>query len=500
MPLLYMNDQEIIKESLFVIAKRLGYSNIDRITQRDYDHISDQISEQTGILISSSTVKRLMNGKFSRMPQVATLNAIAVQLGFKTWQEYRVSLQEVASQELTSGVEASQEVTSQDEASFPDAPFRETSPETAPFKKEQLAETSSGETLFVEPPVKTQRLSTAMRGKPTWFASGVITIAGITLIVLVIAGFLRFRPQRTFSDARDAKFSARKASRNDIPATVVFNYDIDKIAGDSFFIQQSWDRNRRVRIYKNKYVLTDIYYEPGYHIAKLIANDSVIRTVDISIPTSGWFVYAKEAGQGGTTEYISGDSANSTVADGSFKITKAILDHQNIDITKEKVFVYAFFPENLQVNSDNFSLKTRVRMKEIRKNFCPYITLDIFTQRYTMFVNTMPPGCSSELNLQFGDRFVSGKDTDLTGFGQDVTQWMDLKITILNRKATVFINEKEVYSTTYSHTSKLITGMAFLSNGLCEIDHVSLKGGDGNIVYENDFDADGKAQIAQLNQ
>ncbi|MEI9809516.1 MAG: hypothetical protein WDO16_17520 [Bacteroidota bacterium] len=40
---------------------------------------------------------------------------------------------------------------------------------------------------------------------------------------------------------------------------------------DSFFIQQSWDKNRRVKIDKHSHTLTDIYYEPGYHIAKLIA-------------------------------------------------------------------------------------------------------------------------------------------------------------------------------------------------------------------------------------
>ena len=72
----------------------------------------------------------------------------------------------------------------------------------------------------------------------------------------------------------------------------MFHYNIDDVKADSFFIQQSWDVNRRVRIFKNNYTLTDIYYEPGYHMAKLIANDSIIQTVDVSIPSDGWFLFA----------------------------------------------------------------------------------------------------------------------------------------------------------------------------------------------------------------
>ncbi len=41
--------------------------------------------------------------------------------------------------------------------------------------------------------------------------------------------------------------------------------------------------------------LTDIYYEPGYHNAKLIVNDQIIKTIGISIPTDHWFFYSKES-------------------------------------------------------------------------------------------------------------------------------------------------------------------------------------------------------------
>ena len=40
---------------------------------------------------------------------------------------------------------------------------------------------------------------------------------------------------------------------------------------------------------------------------------------------------------------------------------------------------------------------------------------------------------------------------------------------------------------------KNIAGLAFISNGLCEVDKVDLTGNDGVIMYSNDFEnADGK--------
>src|SRR6185436_18442007 len=97
----------------------------------------------------------------------------------------------------------------------------------------------------------------------------------------------------------------KKTTANAIPNTVVFSYNIDEVNADSFFIQQSSDKRKTLRIYKNHYTLTDIYYEPGYHIAKLIANDSVIKTMDVSIPTDRWFYYARERKPATIPEYIS---------------------------------------------------------------------------------------------------------------------------------------------------------------------------------------------------
>ncbi|QHT68813.1 hypothetical protein GXP67_20245 [Rhodocytophaga rosea] len=433
-----MTEQAIVKESLIEVFKKNGYIETGQLTQRDFDHISHQIETATGTLISGSTVKRLLHGEFSRLPQIATLDAISRYLGYTTWQEYRSARRK---------------------------------PETfiAQEAKQRIAENKN-------------HTHTSARVK----GYKLIALVCLAIGAIAIVVFVQFTQKKQFQHMEKASFSARRNTNHDLPNTVVFNYNVDEVIADSFFIQQSWDTNKRVRISKNNYTLTDIYYEPGYHIAKLIANDSVIRTIDISIPTDRWFLFAKD-NPGSKPEYIKADHC---IRDGFFGLSEKDILANKIDIGKEKEYLYTFFPGKLEVSSDKFVLKTRVRMKEVKNNNCPYITMEVFCQRYAMFFKTTSKGCSSESMLQFGEQFISGKESDLASLGFDVTQWMDMEVIVKNKQANIIINNQPVFSTSYKNTSRLIAGLGFVSNGLCEVDFVELKGIDGTVVYANGFDSE----------
>jgi transcriptional regulator with XRE-family HTH domain len=421
-----MDDKKVVQESLLEVFRLNGWSQLSSMTQRDFEHISIELQKKSGIVISGITIKRLANGSFSRMPQIATLNAIANYFDFKTWQEYKASVN----------------------------------------RNEKNADTPKNAS-----PVKKRKLTLP-------------AMLGLVLLAVILTG-LYFLPQKwQGSGFETASFSAHKTTGKDIPNTVVFNYNIDDVQADSFFIQQSWDKNRRVRIYKNTHTLTDIYYEPGYHIAKLIANDSIIKAVPVSVPTRDWIFYANENKVKYQTEYIKADKP---VNNGVLALSPLDLTKNRIAPEKGKLYLYSYFPLKQEVSSENFSLKTRVRMKEISNNFCPYIAIEVYAQRYFMLVKSTPKGCAAEAFFFLGQKKISGKDTDLSAISFDVTQWTDIELTVKNKQATVKINGKESFSSSYKNDTNLITGLSFISNGLCEVDNVELKGLDGKVVYENDF-------------
>ena len=432
------SEQDLVKECLTEIFKLNGYDDVTKLTQRDYEHISNTIEAKTTILISVSTLKRLLHGEFTRIPQTATLNAISSYLGYKSWQDFKLSIRKTSV------------------SSIPREPIRhEVKVQTEPVRR---------------PSNQIKRIT-------------VVSLGIVSVVIAVL--FIRYAPGNSPGNFDKASFSAEKTTSNDIPNTVVFHYNIDDVKADSFFIQQSWDVNRRVRIYKNKYTLTDIYYEPGYHLAKLIANDSIIKTVDVSIPSDGWFLFVNDPNHKGNPEYIK--PTVPLVKNGALILDEIDLTANQIDKTREKKYVYTLFPSKMHVHSDNYSFKTRVRMRELRNNSCPTLMVEVWTQRYFNFFQSTSKGCVSEAMAEFGENFLSGKNNDLSALGYDLTEWVDVEWVVKNRQVTMSLNGKVVLETSYKQDVGFITGIAFISNGLPEIDHIELKGLDGSVVYADDF-------------
>jgi hypothetical protein len=421
-----VSDHQLVAICMTAVCRKAGFPDPTRLVQRDLQFLSEAVESGTGVLISVSTMKRLLNGQFSRLPQIATLDALARFLDYPNWQQFTIDRRPV-----------------------------EAKTDTVPERPGAL--------------ITPTRMGLAI---------GLLLLATLALIAVITVR----KPGP--SNLRSVQFSAVKATSNELPNTVVFHYNVDSIAADSFFIQQSWDSSRRVRIYPKSYTLTDIYYEPGYHNAKLIANDRILKVVPVSIPTDRWFFYAKERFSGSLPRYI---HPADPVKDGALQLTPDDLTASGIDTQKQNIYFEVYFPSRIDAATSDFTLQFRVRMKEVGNVSCPFIMSEVFCQRYFMFFKTSRRGCTSELNAQFGETHLSGKTRDLTPLGTDITQWQRVALTVRNGAVRIRINDVEALATPYQGACGSITGLGFISSGLCAIDSVDLRTGDGKIVYTNDF-------------
>jgi hypothetical protein len=204
----------------------------------------------------------------------------------------------------------------------------------------------------------------------------------------------------------------------------------------------------------------------------------------VSIPTDRWVIYANEHKRNYATEYI---KVETPFANGALGISKEVLLQNNIDVNKSKSYIYAYFPTRHEVSGDNFTLKTRIRMTEVKNNLCPFLQLEIFCQRNYIILKSTEKGCAAEAMAQFGNKLLFGKEVDLGSISFDIKEWNDLELLVKNKNVTVRINDKVVYETFYENPTKNIAGLAFISNGLCEVDRVDLTGNDGVIVYRSEF-------------
>lgn len=426
-----MTDRDFISMCLREIFVKNGYEDPARITQRGYEHISAEIANKTSILISVATLKRLMQGRFARLPQTATLNAISQYLGYNNWQEYRMTVREKA---------------------------------TAPHAKPTISKPESAD-------------GQARRVRPIRKAVPLALLVAACLVLLI--GYSVIKPVEPNYDT--ATFSFGKTTGDDIPNTVVFSYNVDEVNADSFFIQQSWDRNRRVRVYKDQYTLTDTYYEPGYHQAKLIANDSIIKTASVSIPTDGWFFYSKRDFFDNIPQYI---NTNGHPGDGTLSLTPQEVTTSH----EERYYFYLNIPHQVQGDADNYRFKARVKVETLGTTPCPFIIPEIFCENGAIYIKATPTGCTGESLVQFGDHHLNGRLSDLSALGVDVRNWVDIEIICKDKRATVYYNGAPVFNLDYTRPAGKIAGLGFISNGLSKVDFVELTSTDGLVIYSNNFD------------
>lgn len=422
-------EHELVKICLSELCTRAGLPAPGDLIQRDMIALCDTIESNTGVMISLSTIKRLLNGQFARIPQIATLNAIALSAGYKDWRDFTQAKALL-------------------ERAHPGSQPTPSAPEQNPGSPQPAPKPHSNPRFL---------------------------IAGVVLILVLLGTLAIHKPGPANIDK--AHFSVTKVTGNDIPNTVIFKYNVDSISADSFFIQQSWDRNRRVQVYKHNYTLTDIYYEPGYHTAKLIAGDKIIRTLPVSIPTDRWLFYAIEHKPGSRPQYIT------HLDTGMLQLSAGDLLASNIDPQKDNIYCNTWFPSDIAYTSDSFTLKCRVRIKPVNNESCPLLMCEVYCQNYFMYFKSSLKGCTGMLTAQFGENELNGRTNDLSGLGADIREWRDLEFTVRDKKVSIAIDGKQTYSNAYTQSAGLITGLGFISNGISEVQFVDLTTADGRMIY-----------------
>lgn len=77
---------ELCKKQL---AYRLNWPEGKALKQRDFEYLSAEISKQTKIELSTATLRRIWSNNYKSLPQVHTLNAMAMYLGYEDWNDLK---------------------------------------------------------------------------------------------------------------------------------------------------------------------------------------------------------------------------------------------------------------------------------------------------------------------------------------------------------------------------------------------------------------------------
>jgi hypothetical protein len=235
-------------------------------------------------------------------------------------------------------------------------------------------------------------------------------------------------------------------------------YNVDSVEAKKFYIQQSWDKRRRVEVTKGNHEQTDIYYLPGYYMAKLIADDSIIREIPVHIKTNNWVIAAHQH----TIENKILPPAD-WLSGGIIGVRPAVLTHNKID-TKEPFFLTFHDSHDFRIDGNNFVFSSDFKL-DSTGIVCPGTALLLKGEYEYMYINLAAKGCESEIKMNIAERKFDGKKADLTAFGAHIYDWQYLKITNRNQTVSIDLNGKEIFKTTYTKPLGEIKEIGFIFKG-----------------------------------
>ena len=423
------SEREYILLCKRLIEEKFHFENGNgSLRQRDLEYLANSIEESSGIKLSLSTLKRLWKKDHEQLPHPSTLDALVSILGYKSWQDFK--LKEIETPAIA---------------------------------------------------VATQPATTKRVFRP-W------TIIAIGLAIIVLSWLIAFRTGKEDKLKPIIKgpvsFTGNKTVSQGVPNTVIFNYDLSNVEADSFFFQQSWNNLEKVKIDPKGNSYSNIYYYPGFHKAKLIANDSIVKRYRVHITTDGWLPIIRYSMIDSRPVYLKN---NHPVANGVLHSTRNDLISSNVNVDKEFLLSYYNIREFENTSSDNFSLDTRIICDSNNTAACPGFQLVIVCEEHIFFVSIVGKGCERNVELKMGEEYRNGMNSDLSAFGRDLHKWQRLQIQVVNKKATISLDEEPVYTISFKNDFGKIVGLSCNFIGTGAVDYVRLKNGE-KLVYAEEFD------------
>ena len=323
----------------------------------------------------------------------------------------------------------------------------------------EFVNSNAGETTVSERVENTQPRWT---GKLAWISA----LIGVGLVIFAISGLFHKSAKRLEFDQID--FTAHPVTFG-LPNTVVFNYNAADSNADSVFIQQNWDARTRTRVEKSGSEFTSTYYFPGYFSAKLILNDSIVREQDLLIETDGWTAIID---QKPVPVYLSNTSFKDEMAIGLTQLKEL-----GIDYTHE-LPRFAFFNVNKAwpVKGESLVFEAEIQNTYLENNgVCQKAFVLLMGTRGVILFPLCKTGCVGELALMIGMERVDGKTNDLSGFGVDFSEPVQIKCQTENQQIAYYVNGKKSYEHAINSEIGDIVGIQIGFDGTGRAANVSLK-------------------------
>lgn len=398
-----------------LIEDKLSWGQADGWQTADFENLSELILKETGVSLSTSTLRRIWGRTaYNHLPSATTLNTLARFAGSGDWRAF--------------------------------------------VKQDSFV---AAESIQAEPPIIVPQKKQIWK-RLAWIATA--------MVVLILAGTLAFDKGEPQLEKSSYSFESHSVARG-IPNSVIFTYDASASPTDSVFIQQSWDDTKRALVDKNLHKHTSIYYEPGCYQAKLVIGDQVVQQHKLVVGTDGWSALIEQPKM---PVYLKGEEF---LHQGSIGVSLRTIEQKNIALQPEPPLIKYFNVGNFDpVALSDFLFSTEIKNEYSEgAGACQLAYISLLTDDTPILIPLSAKGCVSALNLMSVDDFVSGKKADLSALGVDFSDWVRVSCKASGGKIGYKINDQQAFEFAVPNRPIRIVGIAFGFRGSGSVRKVHLE-------------------------
>ena len=412
-----MNNDTSLDQCKHLIQDSLGWGDPASWSNEDFDDLSESIFQKTGVRLSVSTLKRIWGKvKYDHSPTTATLNALARFAGFTGWRDLQQQNNHTAA----------------------------------------------------ETPIPTP----APAVQPTGRRSLLVPLIIGTLTLAALVSLLSARFIHSTAPAPALRFESRSTS-DDLPNSVVFDYDASPLHPKDVMIQQNWDVRRREKVDPNGNRHTSIYYYPGHFMAKLVVDGEIRKESEVFITTKGW---KGIVGRNPLPVYLSPEESRDD--SGRLGISaRTLAAKTGSAVFSDTYTTFANVRPFPGLSGDHFSFSTTLRnTSTVEQCLCRNVRITILGKQSAIIIPLSDKGCIASLSVLTGFSAISGKDHDLSAFGCDFNNWQQVICTENDNMLKVTVNGRQALTVPKAQSIGDIVGIRIMFEGTGAIREAVLSG------------------------
>jgi len=427
-------DLKYIEHCKSLIENKVSNVITKPYNRRGFQFLSNDIFDNTNILLHAVTLRRLWeNGKKNGIPQLKTLDALSIYLGYKDWYD---------------------------------------------FKSNSIIG-DNRDKYILQNVKESKNKSKYLKFK---YFSGIIILLVLAIYIL---GFrkhgstVRYDDKRIYLEAEDIKFDG-------VPTSVKFTCKLNGLKCTDFAFDPDNFQKRKEKLNSNNNSLSILYYTPGIHTPKLYYKDKVVKERKLFISTKNWQTYTSiiNKHQDFPHYYITDTIVEN---DGIIFATPEDLAKVGINSNTDTYEVNYVNCRNFGDKSgDSFTIETSIMNSSVGGIMkCQCSIIIILSENGIIRI----PFCNSRytaiLYLKLNEKTINGETEDLSFFGCDLSKLQNITIKNENKRVSVIRNEKLLSRFEYVEPMGRIIGIRFLFHGCGKVNYVKLYNNNEVLLSQN---------------